>query len=275
MLRAWPTSTLAVWAAARDARRCAPDDVLHTLYDFAQAHELDGIDESGISSALDRPDGLGHQAQGALALLDLLARNAHLAVRMPAPGDAQGLPPDPLTDSAMTAGEVLLIDPRPAGAEGPVDALALIARGTPERCRWSLTRSQTPISVDRLSADLPLGEFEYELRDAVGEAAQIIARLSGARASSPADLRDALAGMTQARRVNLPPHDNPRVDRVLASAAQIDAIVALAGTPSVGVTGTQHDLADERLRSLTALTRTARTAAINTCIVDYRRSHRS
>lgn len=276
MMRAWPTSTLAVWAAARDAGRCAPDDVLHTLYDFAQAHELDGISTPlDRRDGLDQQDGLDRPVGDALALIGVLAGNAHLAIRMPAPGDAQGLPPDSLTESAMASGEVLLIDPRPAGAEGPVDALALIARGTPERCRWSLTRSQTPIAVDRLSADLPLGELEYQLRDAVGEAAQIIAQLSGARAASPADLRDALAGMTQARRIDLPPHDNPRVDRVLASAAQIDAIVALAGTPSVGVTGTQHELADERLRTLTALTRTARTAAVNTCIVDYRRSARS
>lgn len=254
-MRAWPTATVALWAAARDAGRCAPDDVLHTLYDFAQVHELDGTDQSG----------------DALDLLELISGNAHLAVRMPGPGDAQGLGPDPLTDSAMAAGEVLLIDPRSPGHEGAVDALALIARGTPERCRWTVLRSQTPISVDRLSADLPLGELEYELRDAVAQAAQIIARLSGTRAAPAADLRDALAAMTQARRLDLPPHDNPRVDRVLASAAQVDAIVALAGSGTLGVTGAQHDAADERLRRLSSLTRAARTAAINTCITDYRR----
>lgn len=254
-MRAWPAATLGVWAAARDAGRCAPDDVLHTLHDFAQAHELDGAGGSG----------------GALDLLDAVTGNAHLAVGMPAPGDAQGLPPDPITDAAMTAGEVLLIDPRRGPADGRVDALALIARGTPERCRWTLSRASTPIAVDRLSADRPLGEIEYELRDAVDEAARIIAGLSGQRATSPADLRDALAAMTQARRVDLPPHDNPRVDRVLASAAQIDAIVTLAGDGTLGVSGTQNDVAERRLHALAALTRSARTAALNTCIVDYRR----
>ncbi|GAA4662135.1 serine/threonine protein kinase [Gordonia humi] len=254
-MRAWPAASLAVWAAARDAGRCAPDDVLHTLGDFAQVHEVDAAETSG----------------DVLSLLDIVSRNAHLAVRMPAPGDAQGLPPGALTQAAMTAGEVLLLDPRPVGAEGVVDALALIPRGTPERCRWTVLRSETPIAVDRLSSDLPLGELEYELRDAVGETAQIIAGLSGARAASPADLRDALGALTEARRIDLPPHDNPRVDRVLASAAQIDAIVALAGSGTLGVTGAQHDVADERLRELASLTRAARTAAINTCIVDYRR----
>lgn len=257
-MRAWPVSALAVWAAARDASRCAPDDVLHTLHDYAQAHEVDGPSDDVHTGDV-------------LELLDLVAANAHVAVRMPAAGDAQGLPPGTVTDSAMTTGEVLLIDDRPAGSDGPTLALGLIARGTPERCRWELNRLTTAVAVDRLSSDLPLGELEYNLREAVGEAAQIIAGLSGARPSTPADLRDALAAMTEARRLDLPPHDNPRVDRVLAAAAQIDAIVQLAGVGALGVSGAQSTVADDRLRRLTSLTRTARTAAINTLITDYRR----
>ncbi|WP_336791375.1 serine/threonine protein kinase [Gordonia malaquae] len=257
-MRAWPVSALAVWAAARDAGRCAPDDVLHTLHDYAQAHEVDGPSDDVHTGDV-------------LELLDLVAANAHVAVRMPAAGDAQGLPPGTVTDSAMTTGEILLIDDRPAGSDGPALALGLIARGTPERCRWELSRLTTAVAVDRLSSDLPLGELEYDLREAVGEAAQIIAGLSGARPSTPADLRDALAAMTEARRLDLPPHDNPRVDRVLAAAAQIDAIVQLAGVGTLGVSGAQSTVADDRLRRLTSLTRTARTAAINTLITDYRR----
>ncbi|WP_161896440.1 serine/threonine protein kinase [Gordonia spumicola] len=248
-LRAWPVSALAVWAAARAAGRCAPDDVLHTLHDYSQAHELDGLMSGDV-----------------LDLLDVVSGNAHLAVRMPSPGDAQGLPP-----GTPDGAEVLLIDDRPLGSEGPTAALALTARGTAERCRWELSRVPTPLAVDRLSSDLPLGELEYELREAVGEAAQLIAGLSGARASSPADLRDALAALTEARRIDLPPHEHPRVDRVITSAAQIDAIIDLAGVGALGVSGAQTDVADHRLRRLTALTRTARTAAINTLITDYRR----
>jgi len=257
-MRAWPVSALAVWAAARDACRCAPDDVLHTLHDYAQAHEIDGPSDDVHTGDV-------------LELLDLVAANAHVAVRMPAAGDAQGLPPGTVMDSAMTTGEVLLIDDRPAGSDGPALALGLIARGTPERCRWELNRLTTAVAVDRLSSDLPLGELEYNLREAVGEAAQIIAGLSGARPSTPADLRDALAAMTEARRLDLPPHDNPRVDRVLAAAAQIDAIVQLASVGALGVSGAQSTVADDRLLRLTSLTRTARTAAINTLITDYRR----
>ena len=52
-LRAWPVSGLAVWAAARDAGRCAPDDVLHTLHDYAQAHELDGERSGDVLDLLD------------------------------------------------------------------------------------------------------------------------------------------------------------------------------------------------------------------------------
>ena len=261
-LRAWPAASLAAWAAARDAGRCSPDDVLHTLHDFAQVHELD------TGSAIGAPDG----GVGVLTLLDLVAGNAHLAVAMPAPGDAQGLPPGPVVDAAVETGEVLLIDPRPGGADGPVEALALIARGTYERCRWTLTRTPTEIRVDTVSSHLPLGELEYELRTAVGDAADVLSGLDRAGGpATPADLRDALAATTGARRIDLPPHDNPRVDRVLASAAQIDAIVSLAGSGSLGITGAQSGMADERLRRLRDLTRTARTAAINTLITDYRR----
>ncbi|WP_132994326.1 serine/threonine protein kinase [Gordonia zhaorongruii] len=261
-LRAWPAATLAAWSAARGARRCAPDDVLHTLHDFAQAHEID----VAPSAADVRISG-----NTVLGLLDLLAGNAHLAMRMPAPGDAQGLPPGRVAEAAMSTDEVLLIDDRPAGSSGPTEALALIPRGTPERCRWTLIRSDAPIGVDHLSADTPLGEVEYELRGAVAEAADTISSIAGARPPSPADLRDALAGMTQARRIDLPPHDNPRVDRVLAAAAQVDAIVALAGSGRIGVAGSEIGMADDRFRRLSALTRTARTAAVNTVITDYRR----
>ncbi|EGD56154.1 serine/threonine protein kinase [Gordonia neofelifaecis NRRL B-59395] len=251
-MRAWPASAVAVWAAARDAGRCAADDVLHTLHDYAQVHELD-------------PGG------DALALLATVSGNAHMCVRMPAAGDAQGLPPDRATDAAMTAGEVILIDDRAAGATGPTRPLALVPFGTAERCRWQSMRYDAEFAVDQLLSDGPLGEIEYELREATGDAATIIGALSGARAASPADLRDALAARVAHARIDLPPHDNPRIDRVLASSAQIDAIVSLTGAGALGDSGSQVASADDQLRRLSALSRRARSAAVNTLIVEYSR----
>lgn len=255
MLRSWPASALAVWAAAREAGRCSADDVLHTLHDYAQVHELD-------------PGG------DILDLLGAVSGANAMCVRLPAPGDAQGLPPGRPTDAAMAAGEVILIDDRePEGpstpAAGTMRALALVPIGTAERCRWQSMRYDRDVAVGALLSDSPLGEVEYELRSAVAEAATSIAALGGRR-GSPADLRDALAARVSASTIDLPPHDNPRVDRVLASAAQIDAIVSLTGTGELGDSGSQLATADERLRGLSALARRARSAAVNTLIADYR-----
>lgn len=251
LLGAWPASALAAWAAARDAGRCAADDVLETLQHYAQVHELD-------------PGG------GVLDLLATVSGAAHLCVRMPVPGDAQGLPPGRPTEAAMAAGEVILVDDREDGADGPTRPLALIPIGTAERCRWQSMRYDHPIAVDQLLSDSPLGELEYDLREAVGEAAKAIGRLGGARGGSPADLRDALAARVTASQIDLPPHDNPRIDRVLASCDQIDAIISLVGSGSLGDSGAQLTVADDQLRRLSSLARRARSAAINALIVEFR-----
>lgn len=255
LLHAWPASALAAWTAARDAGRCAPDDVLQTLQHYSQVHELD-------------PGG------GVLDLLATVSGAAHLCVRMPAPGDAQGLPPGRPTDAAMVAGEILLIDDREPGAVGPTRPLGLVPVGTAERCRWPVLRYDAEIAVDRLVSEAALGELEYELKAAATTAASVIAGLGGTRGNSPADLRDALAARVAAAQIDLPPHDQPRIDRVLASAAQIDAIVSLVGSGSLGDSGAQVHEADEQLRRLSSLTRRARSAAINALIAEFRyRSH--
>lgn len=251
LLHAWPASALATWAAARDAGRCAADDVLTTLHHYSQVHELD-------------PGG------GILDLLAAVSGRAHLCVRMPAPGDTHGLPPGRPTEVALTAGEVLLVDDREPGTSGPARPLALIPRGTAERCRWQAMRYDAEIAVDRLVADAPLGELEYELRNATGTAATLIAGLGGGRRRAPVDLRDALAARVAAARIELPPHEIPRVDRLLASIAQIDGILSLVGSGDLGDSGSQVNSADDQFRRLSSLTRRARSAAVNAVIAEFR-----
>ena len=251
LLRAWPASALAAWAAARDAGRCAADDVLATLHHYSELHELD-------------PGG------GVLELLAAVSGHAHLCVRMPTAGDAQGLPPGRPTDAAMSVGEVLLIDDREPGATGPMRPLALIPSGTAERCRWQAMRYDADIAVDRLVGEESLGDLEYELKEATGSAATLIAGLGGARRRAPADLRDALAARVAAAQIDLPPHDLPRIDRVLASTAQIDGILSLVGSGSLGDSGSQVNTADEQFHRLSSLTRRARSAAVNAVIAEFR-----
>lgn len=260
-LAALPGAAFAVWAAAWRAGRCSPDDVLATLHEYAQAHEVDAGAETG-------------QEPGStvLDLLPLVGGAARVLVRLPAPGDPQGLPPGALTPEALDGGEVVLIDDRAPGSRGPMRPLSLIAQGTPERCRWILRRLATEVDLGVLDADSP-GELEFELQRSVAEAASVIAGLSGARRSGPADLRDALAARRSATALDLPPHDLPRIDRLLASAGQVDAILSLAGGSGIGSSGSELDAADSRLLRLASLTRQARAAALTALIRDYRRDH--
>jgi len=261
LLRAWPACALAVWTAAwqvgpSSSSRVSPDDVLHTLHDYAQAHELDAAPDSGVASG------------SALDLVQLVGRATASAVVLPAAGDAQGLPPGLLTEEVLAAGEVLL-----AYLDGQV--LTVTARGTAERCRWTVRAAiaqphAAPLDVAALGGDQSAGELEYELREAVGDAAAVIAGLTGPRTTGPADLRDALAARTEYGRLDLPPHDRQRVDRMLASAAQIDAIVDLAGG-GPGASAGQLESADAELRRLRVLTRRARAAAVNELLREYRR----
>ncbi|GAC57262.1 hypothetical protein GOHSU_18_00170 [Gordonia hirsuta DSM 44140 = NBRC 16056] len=253
LARAWPVSALAVWAAAWRAGRVAPDDVLHTLQDYAQSHELDVAPDSGLN-----PGGT------ALDLVALVGQAPSQVVLLPSPGDLQGLPPGPQTGVLSSAEEVLLLE-RPQ--QPP---LALTARGSIERCRWSVRALAQPLDLSALGGDRGLGEMEYELREATGEAAVVIAALSGPRAGGPADLRDALTARTRTFALELPPHDRPRADRVLASAAQLEAIIELAGA-GPGVSAEQLEAAAGQLRRLSALTRRARAAAVNDLLREYRR----
>ncbi|MFZ2512299.1 MAG: serine/threonine protein kinase [Gordonia sp. (in: high G+C Gram-positive bacteria)] len=250
LLRAWPASALALWTGAWQAGLVSPDDVLHTLSDYADVHELD--------------DPAAEHSRSALDLMNLVRTAPLTAVVLPAPGDAQGLPPGVMNDDVQAAGEVLLLT-RPHGC--PV---ALTARGTPERCRWTARTLDVALDVEAVGSEHGVGEVEYELRDAVTEAAAVIAGLAGPRSAGPADLRDALAARTQAAALDLPPHDRQRVDRMLATAGQIDAIVDLAGG-GLGASASQLESADAQLRQLSALTRRARAIAINALLRDYRR----
>ena len=255
--RGWPGGTVAAWAAAWGAGRCSPDDVLGVVHDYGQAHEVDaavGVDV----------------ADGPLGLVELLRSATQVAVRLPAPGDPQGLPPGVVGTEELDAGEVVLIDDREPGAEGPCHPLILIARPTPERCRWIVSRSATEIDVHRLSAEVHPADAEAELREGLREAVELLSGIGPSLRSGPADLRDAMAARTHAAMIDLPPHDEPRIDRILGSAAQIDAIVSLTGAGATGATGTQQEAADAVLRRLSSQARSARAAALNAVIRRYR-----
>lgn len=248
---AWPACALGGWAAAWIAGRCSPDDVIDTLASSADLHVLD--DRSGI----------GDTHQTAIpALLGLLRGARRLSVRLPMAGDPQGLPPDDATRLALSAGEVLLVD------DGGTTPLALIPTEHDGSCRWTVMRYRADVVG---GSSTGTGEVEYELRQAVTSATDLISRIGGRATNAPSDLRGTVATLTQSHLVELPPHDDPRVTRMVETAAQIEAIATIAGGSgtSFGATAGQWSAGDDELRRLVVLTHAARAAAVDRVITEF------
>ncbi len=253
---AWPGCALGAWASAWLGGRCAPDDVIDTLAEFASRHDL--VDATAALDA-DLPD------DARLGLLAILRRAGTLEIRLPTAGDPRGLPPDPATASALAAGEILLVHDY-AGSDTTIGLVPTLAEGA---CRWTVHRFRTPVPI--VGPD-PLGQVEYDLREAIRETATIIGDLGASDSRlTPTQLRSAVAALTARHQVILPPHDDPRATRVIDSAAQVEAIITLAGAqaPTFGTTARHVETGDVRLRQLAARARSARAAAVDRVIREY------
>ncbi|MFW0785660.1 hypothetical protein AAFP35_14180 [Gordonia sp. CPCC 206044] len=253
---AWPGCALGSWSAAWLGGRCAPDDVTDTLTEFAARHEV--VDPGGVL-IVDPVD------DGRLTLLTLLRRAGRIEVRLPTAGDPQGLPPDPATSAALDAGEIVLLHDH----TGTDSTIGLVPTLDGDTCRWSAYRFGSPVAFRQAE---PLGQVEYDLREAIRETASLIGELgAGPVPLSGPELRTALAALTARHEVILPPHDDSRATRVIDSAAKVEAIVALAGlqAPTFGTTARHVDSGDLRLRRLAALARATRATAVNRVIDEY------
>ena len=239
----WPTCAVGAWAAAWKAGHCSPDDVIDML----------GPDGYVIDDRTGRLD-----ASTATTLLPIFRSASALNVRLPGAGDPQGLPPAPATTAAFEAGEVLLID-------DPATTFALIPREHDGLIRWTIHEYTTALPT---SPSDSAAELEYELRQAVSEAAGLLSTAGPRLRATPADLRNQLRDLTEHLRVDIPPHDDIRVSRILDSAAQIEAIVTIAHSAGAtfGDTSGAHSSGDTELRRLATLTRRARAAAVNQLI---------
>jgi hypothetical protein len=247
---AWPACALGAWAAAWIAGRCSPDDVVDTLATAADLHIVD-----------DRTDGADTSHTGVLALLGRLRGARGLSARLPVAGDPQGLPPGTATSAALASGEVLLVD------DGRATPLALIPAEHDGSCRWTVLRYDTEVP---LAPSRSPGDVEYELRQAVSSATELITRAGARSSTAPADLRGTLRTLTHRHIVELPPHDDARITRIIATAAQVEAIVALAADGvGIGDTAGQWSAGDGELRRLVTLAHTARAAAVNRLITEF------
>lgn len=287
-----PSISLSMWANAWLAGKAAPDDVLDALSCWAPKQSVTAYDSVAAGhTGLPWPD---VNNAGAVSLLQTLRTAAGppatspavgppprstINLVLPVPGDVRGLAAGTAFEAdALTAGEAVIVansgdptvavglvpefgyqgfdaDTGPAG-DGPAD---------PEFSGLSWTVYSLPAApvIDHCE----LGEAEYALRSAVRSAADALGALelgsAGADVADPRSLVEQVLESSQHHRV--PDHAPSRAVRVLENAAHVDAIVTVSASlmPIGTQSSSEAQIANEALRPLAAVLRTARVAAVS------------
>ncbi|WP_407686352.1 hypothetical protein [Mycobacterium sp. HUMS_1102779] len=293
-----PSVSLSLWANAWLAGKAAPDDVLDALSLWAPKQSVTAYDAVAAGhTGLPWPD---VNDAGAVSLLQTLRTavgrpaggpgdlRGSINVLLPVPGDVRGLAAGTqFQRDALAAGEAIIV----AGPGAPDSAVGLVPEfgydgfedaiddaGLPESSTLSWTAYSLP------GAPVPhhheLGDAEYSLRSAVRSAADALGTLGLESASSDVDdprgLVEQLLESTQQHRI--PDHAPSRALRVLENAAHVDAIIAvsaglsrLSDAPRGGFAGpepiaaqssSESRIANDALRPLSAVVRSARMAAV-------------
>ncbi|MGJ0121245.1 serine/threonine protein kinase [Williamsia sp. MIQD14] len=249
----------ALW---RRGRR-SPDDIVDTLADIAPGHRVAAADPDAAAII-----GVGAAESGTGALLRAVRTADRIRLLMPAAGDTCGITDPAALAVALEARAVLVLW---TGVGD--DAVGIVVRAV---APGSLSWTAHHLGEVRGGPVESLGDVEYELRQAVRDAAELFATLDtidpGSRSAS--DLRTRLTALIDIDRVELPPEAGDRIIRVMDQATQVAAIVTLVGerTPAVGMTAGSQDSVDAALERLRSLTRTARMTAVNTIISELERS---
>jgi hypothetical protein len=271
-----PSVSLSVWANAWLAGAAAPDDVLDALSQWAPRHSVTAYDSVAAgSTGLPWPD-MNHS--GTMSLLQTLRTAAGIPVGSPAfsvvlpvPGDVRGLPAGTqFQRDAVTAGEAIVIDGGPASTT----AVGLVPDfeyddaddsdgAEPSGLSWTVYSMQAAPVPEQID----LGEAEFALRSAVRSAADALgairAEAGGMDVADPRKLVEQVMESTGQHRA--PDHAPSRALRVLENAAHIDAIVTVSsGLMPIGLqSSSEAQIANEALRPLSAVVRSARLAAVS------------
>lgn len=275
-----PSASLALWANAWLAGRAAPDDVLDALSLWAPKHSVTAYDAVAAQrTGLPWPD---LDDAGAVSLLQTLRTAAGpgagpaLGVALPIPGDVRGLPAgSTFARDAIATGEALVVastrdtpiglvpdfeydEPDEDGFGEPV------YEQLPELCALAWTVYSLPAPV--LPEHHDLGEAELALRSAVRSAADTLDRLrAGGAGLDVDDPRGLIEQVLDSARVHgAPEHAPVRALRVLENAAHVDAIITVSAglMPIATQSSADAQVADDALRPLTSVVRSARLAAL-------------
>lgn len=275
----WCTSvSLSVWTNAWLAGHAAPDDVLDALHAWAPSHSVTAYDAVAAGrTGLPWPD---VDNPGTMALLQTVRTatgprsperlyRPSISLVLPVPGDVRGLPVGTQFQSdALDAGEAVIVN--------AVDGTAIGLVPTAQSSTVDLDDDLYPLpgttvlwsvySLPQLPVadQMDLGEAEYAMRSAIRSAAEALDGLRlAAGGEDPRALVDELLQATNQH--GIPEHAPTRAVRVLSTAAHVDAILAVSsGLAPIGTqSASEARIADAALRPLSAVVRSARTAAVS------------
>ena len=265
-----PSASLAVWANAWLAGSAAPDDVLDALSLWAPRHFVTAYDSAAAErTGLPWPD--LDEASAVMLLRTLRTASGppgsepSMGVVLPIPGDVRGLVAGTAFEhDALGAGEALIVSDHRQSAIGLVpefDYGDAESDDDAEPCAAVWTAHALPIAP--MPAHQDLGEAEFALRSAVRSVAEALGAIRpGFDVADPRGMVEKVLESTQKHPV--PDDAPPRALRVLENAARVDAIITVSsGLMPIG-TQTLSDalIANEALKPLSAVVRSARTAAI-------------
>ena len=266
-----PSVSLSVWANAWLAGCAAPDDVLDALTAWAPNHSVTAydsiaagrtglpwpdIDDTGLTSMLRTVRAAGGTRPGTS-----WPHRPAIGLLLPVPGDTRGLSPGTqFASDALAAGEAVVVSGDDGQSVGVVPAFT----GDDEEPDWPTLMSWSVYALpDRPVIDAPdLGEAEYALRAAVRTAAETLSSLdlaAGGNQDSRALVEEMLEAAVHHR---APDHAPERAIRVLSTSAHVDAILTVGSNIIDAHSASAARIADDTLRPLATVVRTARTAAV-------------
>jgi hypothetical protein len=273
-----PSVSLSVWANAWLAGAAAPDDVLDALSQWAPRHSVTAYDAvAADGTGLPWPD-VNHS--GTMSLLQTLRTAAGaptgspvICVVLPVPGDVRGLPAGTqFQRDAVTAGEAIIVNGAPSShAVGLVpdfeyhDSDSYDNSDDAELSGLSWTVYSMP--APPVTEHIDLGDAEFALRSAVRSAADALgairAEAGGMDVADPRRLVEQV--MESSGQHRAPDHAPSRALRVLENAAHINAILTVSsGLMPIGLqSSSEAQTANEALRPLAAVVRSARLAAVS------------
>ncbi|WP_067693321.1 hypothetical protein [Nocardia jejuensis] len=264
-----PSATLTVWAGSWLAGRSAPDDVLDALRTWAPQQTVAAGDpvtggHTGLPWADDETADITRGA-GIMVLLKLIREtlegpDAQLRLVLPVSGDVRGLPVGTEFAAAATeASEGLLV-----GSPGRTGVGLVPIWTDDESLQWRVYSTAVPFGTE---PDMPLGEAEFTMREAVREAADALQQLHTTRLDSGGPSpRDLVEDELEAHSRHQYPDSMPlRARRILDTADQVAAILTVAEREpaSAPSSATAAAAQESLLRPLWNAIRAARLAAVH------------